>query len=178
MLGIIAVLASILVPTLVKYVGDTRIMKAQKDVELICAAIGKFYSDTSLMPVSSDYINGTKNDVDVLKGPGNNPTDYSGTDADKWLDKVLDDMDNHLMDNEANYPTTGGKKWNGPYLSQLSDDPWGNCYLVNVRWIQPSQISHSQSCFVLSSGPNGEIDTEFNGNNISPAGDDIVCRLK
>lgn len=179
-LGIIAILSSILVPTLTKYVSDTRLRKTQKDVELICAAIGQFHNDTALMPVSSNFGAGgsTRNDVETLEGPGDDPTDFAGDAADKWLNKVLDALDDQIMNNGANYPVVGGNRWRGPYLSQLRPDSWGNRYLVNVKWIQPSQINNLKSCFVLSAGPNGAIDTEFEGDTVAPAGDDIVCRIK
>ncbi|MFQ5863409.1 MAG: type II secretion system protein, partial [Candidatus Brocadiales bacterium] len=51
-LGIIAVLAGVLVPTLTKYIRDSKLKRAQKDVQLICAAIGQFNNDTGKMPVS------------------------------------------------------------------------------------------------------------------------------
>jgi prepilin-type N-terminal cleavage/methylation domain-containing protein len=178
-LGIIAILASILVPTLTKYVGDTRLRKAQKDVELICAAIGQFHNDTGLMPVSSNYpVPATRNNVETLRGPGNNPTEFTGGAADKWLNKTLDDLDDQIMDNGAAYPTTGTNRWRGPYLSQLREDPWGNRYLINVKWIQPANMTNLRSCFVLSAGPDGVIDTEFDGDMVTPGDDDIVCRIK
>jgi prepilin-type N-terminal cleavage/methylation domain-containing protein len=179
-LGIISVLASILVPTLTKYVIDTRLRRAQNDVELISAAVGQFHYDTALMPVSSDYSGGTRNDVETLRGPGNDPVEPEA--SKQWLTgKKLDDLKDQIMNNAANYPTSGPNRWRGPYLSELREDPWGNSYLVNVRWVQPDNMTGAneiKSCFVLSAGPNGQIDTVFEGNAATPGDDDIVCRIK
>ena len=176
-LGIIAILASILVPTLSKYVGDARLRRAQDDVKLICSAIGQLQSDTGRYPVSSDFSGGTKNDVETLFGPGDNPTEPDA--ARQWgSGKVTDALNDQIMTNAANYPITGTNKWNGPYPSELRADPWGNAYLLNVKFLQPSQLSNLKSVFVLSAGPNGEINTVFDGDTVTPGDDDIVCRIK
>lgn len=182
-LGIISILASILVPTLTKYISDTRLRKAQKDTELIGAAIGQFYNDTGFMPVSSNYGGATtRNDVETLEGPSS-ATSPVGESAFDWFVEDEDSLEDQLITNNANYPTVGSNRWKGPYLSQLRPDPWGNRYIVNVKWIQPDNMDTQNTCFVLSAGPNGIIETRFDGLLLGkplegPGGDDIVCRIK
>lgn len=181
-LGILAVLVAVLVPTLTKYVGESKIRKAEKDVQMICGSIGQFNSDTGLWPVSSDFsTNSGKNDVEVLKGPGNNPTDNT---TSQWFvtGNTVDDLDDQLQTNAANYPTTGSRAWQGPYLGKIDKDPWGFAYVVNVEFLKPDQIKNRKSVFVLSAGPNGVIDTPYSTTTgvgiVTPQEDDIVCRLK
>ncbi|MCB7129933.1 MAG: prepilin-type N-terminal cleavage/methylation domain-containing protein, partial [Candidatus Brocadiales bacterium] len=50
-LAIIAVLAGILAPTLTRYVGDSRIRKAEVDVQHIGGAIALMYGDTGHWPI-------------------------------------------------------------------------------------------------------------------------------
>lgn len=185
-LGIIALLAAILVPTLTKYVREARIRKAQKETYLMCAAIGQFHNDTGLWPTSEDYSNPSKRDnLQLLRSGGVDPTDFSGSSAKKWLNKSpVDYVGNQFIDNKANYPTTGPNRWNGPYLDRyVGPDPWGRRYLINIQWLQGGQLNNSKSVLVLSAGPDGEIDTPFVGDSsndfiVHAQDDDIVCRLK
>lgn len=184
-LGILAVLVAVLVPTLTKYVGEAKIRRAEKDVQMICGSIGQFSSDTGLWPVSSNHgaSGGTpaKNDVEVLKGPGNDPTDHA---TSQWFAtaNTSDNLDDQLQSNVADYPTTGSRAWQGPYLGKLEKDPWGNAYLVNVEFLKPDQIKNRKSVFVLSAGQNGVIDTPYSTTTgvgiVTPQEDDIICRLK
>ncbi|MCB7129932.1 MAG: type II secretion system protein GspG [Candidatus Brocadiales bacterium] len=189
-LSIIATLAAILVPTLIKYTAESQMRRAQRDAQNISGSIGKFSSDTGLWPVSTNFNasgGGTtsKNDIDTLKGPGNDPTNNT---TSGWLStlggtaRTTDDLADQLITNAADYKTTGKRAWSGPYLDRVEEDPWGNAYLVNVKFLQPGQIRNLKSVFVLSAGPDGEIDTPFENiispNIVEPQDDDIVSRLK
>jgi hypothetical protein len=81
------------------------------------------------------------------------------------------------MMNTPGYPTrqagprfvAGG--WRGAYLSGLTPDPWGRRYGINVR----AFVGGSADTIVLSSGPNGLVETAFDRDGLRPGGDDIVA---
>lgn len=50
-------------------------------------------------------------------------------------------------------------------------DPWGRCYLLNVR-----ALTDTGSGLLISAGPNGEIDTPLGAT--APAGDDIAATVR
>lgn len=72
--------------------------------------------------------------------------------------------------------------WRGPYLSApVRSDPWGNRYAVNVRYLDPGSDSsewnphgHIQDVFILSAGPDEEIDTPFAIDGVVPGDDDLI----
>src|SRR5262249_56218027 len=93
----------------------------------------------------------------------------------------FDDLQNQLLSNGPGYTTSASLakpfKWKGPYLDSTAD-PWGNMYLVNII---NCKSTSTDSCFVLSAGPNGKVETAFNISKISsvsPRGDDILYRIK
>lgn len=184
-LGILAILAATLTPTLTKYVKASKHRRAEDDVVKIGAAIGVLNLDVNKWPTNEDYSDPTKRDnVDTLKGPGDDPVDH---DTSKWLTgRKVTALDDQIMDNGAKYPDDPAvtpKVWNGPYLDKLTSDPWGNAYLVNVKFLQAveQKTEHLSTVFVLSAGPDGAINTPFQGTGnpiVDPQGDDITYRLK
>lgn len=93
-----------------------------------------------------------------------------------------DTLDDQLVTNDPVYSLTGVRKWMGPYLENISEDPWGNKYYVNVKFLQPTFLSPGQqkAVFVLSAGPDEEIDTNFEQeeNAFAVGDDDITFRIK
>ncbi len=187
-LAIIAILAGILTPTLTRYVGDSRIRKAEADVQSIAAAIGLMYGDTGLWPVwtAGTVTTGTGDFEILVSNDGEHPDDdagLSGEDAwDTTTKAASDDLDDQLIINAASYNTTVGDRriWRGPYLEKVLADPWGMKYMVNVDYLKPANVGGAGPVFVLSAGPNKLVETEFEqtGPSFTPGGDDIVFRLK
>lgn len=79
--------------------------------------------------------------------------------------------------------------WRGAYLQGPVDpDPWGNRYAVNVAYLDPSPTAAVAGVatgflvtdlarldvFVLSAGPDEEIDTQFDQDGAVPGDDDFV----
>lgn len=79
--------------------------------------------------------------------------------------------------------------WRGPYLrGPVDPDPWGNRYAVNVAMLDPQvtvQPPNTQALasvadysrmdvFVLSAGPDEEIDTAATQDGAGPADDDLI----
>jgi type II secretory pathway pseudopilin PulG len=81
--------------------------------------------------------------------------------------------------------------WRGPYLrGPVDPDPWGNRYAVNVAFLDPSPTAAITSgitagfsaaadyprldVFVLSAGPDEEIDTNSAQDGALPGDDDVI----
>jgi hypothetical protein len=98
-------------------------------------------------------------------------------------------LEDHLVKNmpsgltttdTTKYATTGRFSWRGPYLEKLSEDPWGNRYLVNIKNGSPSDTP-AKVVWVLSAGPNGIIETKPNDLTDSgpvTGGDDTAVRIR
>lgn len=75
--------------------------------------------------------------------------------------------------------------WRGPYLTApVRSDPWGNRYAVNVTYLDPGSDSSEwnrhgwiQDVFVLSAGPDEEVDTPFEIDGVTPGDDDLILVL-
>jgi hypothetical protein len=99
-------------------------------------------------------------------------------------------LSNHLTANTPKaqtsniYPTTGEFAWRGAYQQEFPADPWGNRYAVNIgNTINATNATLSYALWVLSAGPNGTLETEFNPNTppagtvLTTGGDDIAYRI-
>lgn len=179
-LGVVAILATILAPMVIKYLEDASKAKAESDVRQIAAAILKFNKDTGRFPFYTDgTASGSSPAFKLLKGPGTAPTDGGG-----WSlgSATSDTLDAHLQRNSPTggtaYSTSGRFKWKGPYLDTLTEDAWGNTYLVNVEKLKPGD---NKQAWVISAGPNLTIDTTYDAaTTAAPAlgSDDIGARIQ
>jgi len=181
-LAAIGLLASVLTPTLTRYVQSSKLRRATKDVELIGAAIGAFYNDLGDWPIWQIGTARQSGDAKValLYGPGTLPGQSGPPSGDTG-----DTLVNHLGINNPAYPTNVGDPtlpyaWRGPYLEQFRADPWGHAYLSNVKFLWPGNEQGNKPVYVLSSGPNRVVDTDFDqtGPNMIVRGDDIAYRIK
>lgn len=169
-------------PAILEHVEEAKKSQAEAEVKAIREQMLRFASDVGHFPL---YKDGTKNtgepDIELLWGPGNNPGDTTA----KWLATTkVGELEDHLVRNtpgSAPYPTGGHYfKWRGPYSGKVTEDPWGNRYLVNIKNAAPADPA-TKVVWVLSAGPNGKIETEPNAsaNSVStPGGDDIAVRIK
>jgi len=120
-----------------------------------------------------------------------------GTTGSLWVfaTSTADSLTNHLIKNTpfsgaagTPYLITGTPRWKGPYLERSPGlDPWGRSYLVNIKNADPAKETPDTSAsglrwtIVISAGPDGVLQTDpttFAVSNPSPAGDDIVARVK
>ncbi len=216
-IAVIAILAAILAPQIAKHIKDAKISKARADVNTIAAAIGDFYKDTGRWPTSNDGTNGTSKTNDGLYVLFSNQGQHAATHGggtDEWVTWSNaagrgDTFRNQLVLNHiggsatTQYPTKPGappglsltdvQGWNGPYLKTVPADPWGHKYYCNVLALYYGRGSYIyDQCWIISSGPNGTIETpvgsplgnpqtgEINSVPISVAdgGDDIGTMIK
>jgi type II secretory pathway pseudopilin PulG len=191
-LGAVALLAAVLTPIVTNYLEEARIARAQADVKSIAESISRFERDVGRYPMFSSgagLLQDTSAVMVRLQGPGNNPTETvatawtSGTptDTDCTGGCTFGGLEEQLLTNSPGYATTSSAakpfKWKGPYLD-LDSDPWGNRYLVNII---NAKSSSADACFSLSAGPNGRVETAFNvakTSSLTPAGDDLIYRIK
>ncbi|MBI3079276.1 MAG: hypothetical protein HYY85_20180 [Deltaproteobacteria bacterium] len=202
MLAIVALLAAILTPLLLKYLDDAKIGRAKNEVLVLSGAILSFNKDTGLWPVYNDgNPSGTPATSaatiktlftsDGSHATINSSTLNPATSADgAWTSEAtannFDNVENHLAvnqpkaDSTKGYRTTGPFAWKGPYQVGITADPWGTKYYSNVQYFQPGAANNI--VWVLSAGPNRQIDTSFtqsaNTNSASPGDDDLAFRLK
>jgi hypothetical protein len=123
--------------------------------------------------------------VEMLVGDGDIPVSAIG--ATIWDDVVnpaagtqVDFLERHLVTNTPGgagaYTTGGGNPWRGAYIdAPIDPDPWGNRYAVNVNYLRTSTAN---DVFVLSAGPDEEIDTAFTQNGAVPGEDDIIAVVR
>jgi prepilin-type N-terminal cleavage/methylation domain-containing protein len=180
-IAVVAILAGIITPSVIKHLDDSKRARAQNDCLVIGSSIANFYKDVGRMPNMNAAGNAG---ITLLVGTGNTPT--LGAGIGTWnaatTGATTDLLSNHLIDDQPKgqtgniYPQTAGAEltWRGPYLSSFPSDPWGNRYAVNIG---------SAVTWVLSAGPNGQVQTAFNpvvaaGTVPTAGGDDIVYRIK
>jgi len=156
--GIIAILAGILVPMIIKEIDASRASRASADARSIMTAVMVFKKDTGQWPVLDGACNPT---VTLVKGDGNQP----GGLAAKGFDLTTQSSYNDSL--AADTGSCFGSKWKGPYMAAVSPDPWGNSYVTNVD----VSATPPAPVWVLSAGPNGTIDTDASSSQV--AGDDI-----
>ena len=152
-----------------------------ENVNTIGKAIVQFYKDMAAWPVRRgatnmqllfadlDATNDGIPDTSAIPAPWN---------AITAANRIS--LEFNLVNNANNYPRAQvieGVSWNGPYLSSVRPDPWGNPYMVNAQWLWDTTTI--RNVYVLSAGPArpASVETPFNG--VFPAGsDDIVFRIQ
>jgi len=183
-IAVVALLAGIITPSVIKHLDDSKRARAQNDALVIGAALGSFYKDNGRWPLKDSAA--TFNLI-LLVSDGNTPTG-AGAAANWALAPAAanaDLMAYHLINNRpknavANaYPVPPGEiAWRGPYQPTLPADPWGNRYAVNI-----GNMAGANAVWVLSAGPDGIVQTAFNqaipaNGVLTTTGDDIGYRMK
>jgi len=191
--AVVAILAAALSPVVFRQLKNAKVAKAQNEVDVIAKALSSVYKDTGKWPYTN--ANGPAGRIDRLASSRNIATGAgagAGSAAHNWgrwgtvkqLGDFLyynnpDDNSGARAPNEAgqDYPTSGEFAWQGPYMEQYSvDDPWGHAYMVNVRYMPGGRYSGSVShnVMVLSAGPDGRWQTDYNDSVTEQIrGDDI-----
>jgi len=179
-LGIIAVLAAVMTPSILKHIKDSKISRATKDCEMIATAMASFYKDTGRWPTDLDN-NHRPSDQEVRllwTNTGETPGQTNNTIG--WTNlNPRDTFENQLVLNTPRgrarnaYPTTGQNKWDGPYQNEFKADPWGRRYLCNVYEFHPNRTG---AVWVISAGPDGIIQSAASATTLT--GDDIAFLLR
>jgi prepilin-type N-terminal cleavage/methylation domain-containing protein len=169
-LAVVAILAAILVPTIAKNIDDSKLAKAVNETQVIAAALATFYKDVGRWPTSNGAAAALPDVADLLYGGvGNDPSATTGGNAwDKDTATAAEIFEDHLIANDPgggganDYPVwTNATKigWKGPYIGQISADPWGVYYMCNIAYAYDSP--NASGSWVISSGPNRDAETTF-----------------
>lgn len=182
LLAVLTLLTSVMAPAIGDYVTGARLVKARGDMHVIAVAVARFAFDVTLQPDKP----GSWSRFDVLVGAGEIPA-ASTNETEAWLADLSSErasaLDDHLVTNQAGHERReqqfgGGmfwRGWAGPYLGTgVGPDPWGYRYAVSVRHLADGSGS---SAIVISAGPNGAVETPFNGNGVRTDSDDLTVLL-
>lgn len=159
--GIIAILAGILVPLILKEIDEARKTRAAADVRAISNAILILRKDTGQWPVSSTCTPASK----FLTGAGAVPPLAAGWDI---TGRVSYDL-RLSLDDEDCWPN----RWKGPYIAIVNEDPWGNAYVTNA---DAMTAAGKPPIWILSAGPDGTVETAATDTALQ--GDDVGVRIQ
>jgi len=201
-LAMVSILASILIPVVVKQMKDAYIARAKNETLIISSAILTLHKDTGKWPFTNEP--GPSGGIDRIVGDlehipqGETPNGHPG--AYNWgsigIYKQISDYlfynnpDENTGEKNQNeggqdYPIKGKNAWRGPYIDyEILDDPWGNSYVVNARYFpgnpRGGSLAVEHRIFVLSAGADALWSTAFTDTinrmtrpNDAPYGDDI-----
>lgn len=186
LLGIVAIVVLGLRPSLVfKYIDESIDNRALGDCRNISTAIMLFHKDTGEWPYYCSPFDDPdrKPCIDYLYGNMGDMPDLYKPAWETW-GTVSDDMLFHLVQNGRDRPLyrpavtgPGGwmRAWNGPYVPYVTDDPWGNRYLVSVGAFEGGRLKGSY-VWCISAGPNECLETPTTARVTQ--GDDIGYRTK
>jgi len=175
-LAVISILVAILTPTVLKFIDDAQRSSAANSVQVIAAALNDLIKDTGKFPGSKT----SKNFLCSKNG------DFATDSTSTWApdNTVCSNLFDHLIINDpdgngtpdesvTDYRTSGKRRYRGPYLSSIDEDPFGNVFQVNVSTLIGGDKNPT---WVISAGPDGDFQTAVTDKELS--GDDIGIRLK
>ncbi len=165
--GIIAILAGILVPLIFKEIDESKITRATADIKSISTAIMVMKKDTGNWPNLDGSTVDCNPTMTLLVGAGNMPGNMA---AQGYNGMTYSLIDSYLAEEGTN---CYGAKWKGPYMAHVGKDPWGNAYIINA-----DSFSATAPVWIISAGPNGQIDTAANSVTIAAGIDDVGVRIK
>lgn len=158
--SVVVIIISAVAPPLIAGKHDPGVATAHYQSRDIGFAMVQFYQDTGHWP--NRGIAGTT--LLALLSASAAPAENGGA-GHPAMDHDL--LANHLVNNHpadgVQYPTAGAgdgtKGWRGPYLTNAVLDPWGNPYRVYMVALADNPPPHANKAVVLSSGPNGKVET-------------------
>lgn len=174
--AVIAILVLVLAPSILNFLNQSRMARAQNDVQALADAVQQFFRDTGHYPRFRDA--GRTQPIRLLVSPGAVGRAQPG--AEPWTLTDLRSIDwvaNQLVNNkpafgDSGYPlkrSPAGSGWNGPYIpADLGSDPWGHRYVINVEFLsvmpgtmEADGVQEKRAVWVLSAGPDGVFDTPY-----------------
>ncbi|MFH1842650.1 MAG: type II secretion system protein GspG [bacterium] len=190
--ALVAIMAVAIAPPLIKNLNEGKVARAQSDAQVIGNAILQFYKDTGEWPLQSDADagyelerlvgnaslgggnTGIPNGATGVNGGGNwDSYGQASTLTNQLILNAHDAVDPLYTESARPHVQPG---WNGPYLDSVPLDPWGNPFLVNIRYVDPGVASSDEhNVMVISAGPNQLFDTTYADADLNEqlGGDDI-----
>jgi len=207
-IAIVVALVAMFLPLALNKIDESNVTRAKADVDALATAVTSFFSSLGNFPscdgADCNPLNDAANNLRFLAvgtGTGDLSTVYPADSGALWSLTTQDDGTvparnnafNHLAMNNPNANATPNEvatdyvttRWNGPYISKLSEDPWGAAYIVHIGSMQNSgcpvgSTGAPPACtapatgrqgWILSAGPNGNLDTAPTATTLSA--DDI-----
>ncbi|MCP4549878.1 MAG: prepilin-type N-terminal cleavage/methylation domain-containing protein [bacterium] len=188
--ALVAIMAVAIAPPLVQNIKSGKVARAQSDANTISTAILTFYKDVGHWPMETNTTGtnasrlvgneslggGLIGICDGVRSVGGSR--WNNTGAVNTLTSAL--ITNRTASRGTLYTVSKNPHvtpgWNGPYLARVPLDPWGNPYIVNIRFAPESTTDNDlHNVMVISAGPNSSFETPFNPNkyNEQIGGDDI-----
>jgi hypothetical protein len=172
----VSILGAAAAPAVGDWVNDARMARARDDTHAIAAAVSRMTADV----LGHETVSGGWATYSLLVSPAPAPTLGTGA-GSEWTAAVGANqaglLEDQLMLNGPGYPvlprtqTNVIRGWHGPYLEAgVGADPWGHRYAVNVKYLTSDRFD----TFVISAGPNGTVETPFQGDGTVAHGDDII----
>jgi type II secretory pathway pseudopilin PulG len=179
------ILAAVAVPVIIDKVQEAKAARTVQETDSIYKALSAFQRDTGKMPGEFEGIkvlitttNGGSltplpdGAAAALSAPG---VTIVGTTCTAGCANI-----NDFLVRDPNVGPSAGKyqNWRGPYVDEVTTDPFDRSYAVNIQALYVAEPSGSQanSCgygWVLSGGPNRALETTVRDTNFTSASDDI-----
>ena len=175
---VIAMLGLTLRSAVTSFIHNSRMARAQSDVQMLADAVVDFYTDNGFFPQYGDAQRSIA--LQVLVSDGAVPQSNDDVRTIPWGAVVATELDlisNQLVNNRpsfglAGYPLMSGVStlgWNGPYItSAVARDPWGNRYMINVEFLsvnpgatEAGGLQEKRAVWALSAGPDGVVGTVY-----------------
>ena len=195
--ALVAIMAVAIAPPLIKNLNEGKMARAQSDAQTIGNAVISFYKDTGIWPFQNDADaafdltrlagnaslgggnTGIPRGAAGVTGGGNwDSYGQAGTLINALIRNATDTVDPLYV--ESNNPNVV-PGWNGPYLDSVPLDPWGNPFVMNLRYGNPGVTDYlSHTVMVISAGPDGLFNTTFQDavHNEVVGGDDIAFVIR
>lgn len=185
MLSVMMAITAVMAPAGMGLVEQAREIQVQRDCASLRDGVIKLLIDTNQVSLRLQQGHGAT--VDMLVSSGEAP-DVDATGDLRWSRMpdgagCIDRVDHYLIDNApagnpANaWPAPTGLDsggWRGAYLRTAPvADPWGHRYALNVGY-----LNSRNDVVVISAGPDGVIETPYQGRGLLPAGDDRLVLVR
>jgi prepilin-type N-terminal cleavage/methylation domain-containing protein len=197
-LTVVAILTAAAAPLTSRTVERGRFTRALSDMQAIRTAFSSFLTDIGSLngpKINGAAIGTSANEVELLVSDGDIPSDNLGdpnwsSPVDVLGAVVTDFIENHLVQNEpfnnaalvAGPPASGpysATAWRGAYLNApLDPDPWGNRYMINTEHLSGTAAERRVDTFVLTAGPDEQIDTQWSMDGAIAGDDDLIVIVR
>jgi type II secretory pathway pseudopilin PulG len=187
----VAILTSAIAPIASRTVERSRQARALEDLRAIATGVSNYVTDatTTYRQPHAQGDSGSSAEVDLLVSDGDIPREIGPAGHANWADPVgqagpglvADFIENHMVRNapfgDPTHPY--GTFWRGAYINgPIDPDPWGNRYAVNTEWLDGSTAERRNDTFVLSSGPDEQIDTAWQMDGAVAGDDDLIIIIR